>query len=94
MLFRHARDYTPTAEESESLRFQTGTLKTGRGMYGKYLAYAFTEQGVAMLSSVLHSDCAIEVILSKSGDFPLLSDATADTVFTPSLRTGFSSRSD
>lgn len=50
-----------TAEESESLRSQFATLKTGRGQHRKYRPYAFTEQGVAMLSSVLHSDRAIEV---------------------------------
>jgi len=33
----------------------------GRGSHRKYLPYVFTEQGVAMLSSVLHSDRAINV---------------------------------
>jgi hypothetical protein len=37
------------------------TLKTGRGRHRKYSPYVFTEQGVAMLSSVLKSDRAIEV---------------------------------
>jgi phage regulator Rha-like protein len=50
-----------TAEEGESLRSQIVTLKAGRGQHRKYLPYAFTEQGVAMLSSVLNSDRAIEV---------------------------------
>lgn len=48
-------------EEFESLRSQFVTLKKGRGQHRKYLPYAFTEQGVAMLSSVLNSDKAIEV---------------------------------
>ena len=48
-----------TVEECASLRFQFGTLK--RGQHRKYLPYAFTEQGVAMLSSVLHSPRAIQV---------------------------------
>ena len=43
-----------TEEEDALLRSQTVTLKTGRGRHAKYLPYAFTEQGVAMLSSVLH----------------------------------------
>ena len=44
------------------LRFQFGTLKPeGRGQHRKYLPYAFTEQGVAMLSSVLRSDRAADV---------------------------------
>jgi hypothetical protein len=50
-----------TEEEAESLRSQFATLKSGRGKHRKYLPYAFTEQGVAMLSSVLNSDRAIEV---------------------------------
>jgi len=41
------------------LRYQFGTLK--RGEHSKYLPPAFTEHGVAMLSSVLHSNRAIEV---------------------------------
>lgn len=40
--------------EWEALRSQIVTLKTGRGQHRKYLPYAFTEQGVAMLSSVLN----------------------------------------
>ena len=50
-----------TEEEGALLRSQTVTLKTGRGQHAKYLPYAFTEQGVAMLSSVLHSERAIQV---------------------------------
>jgi len=43
------------------LRTQNATLKTGRGQHTKYLPYAFTEQGVAMLSGVVNSDKAIEM---------------------------------
>jgi len=50
-----------TAEESRALRSQIATLKRGRGQHRKYLPYAFTEQGVAMLSSVLRSARAIGV---------------------------------
>jgi len=50
-----------TKEEDESLRSQIVTLKKGRGEHRKYLPNVFTEQGVAMLSSVLNSDRAIEV---------------------------------
>jgi hypothetical protein len=42
-------------EEADFLRSQIVTLKKGRGQHSKYLPYAFTEQGVAMLSSVLRS---------------------------------------
>jgi len=37
------------------------TLKVGRGQHRKYLPFAFTEQGVAMLSSVLRSKRAVQV---------------------------------
>jgi len=48
-------------EEAESLRFQIGMSKeAGRGGR-RYLPYVFTEQGVAMLSSVLSSDRAVKV---------------------------------
>ena len=46
---------------SESLRSQIVTLKSGRGQNLKYLPYAFTRNGIAMLSSVLRSDTAVEV---------------------------------
>jgi len=48
-------------DEWESLRSQFVTLENGRGKYPKYLPFAFTEQGVAMLSSVLNSSTAIKV---------------------------------
>jgi len=50
-----------TWEEAGSLRSQFATLNSGRGKHIKYLPYAFTEQGVAMLSSVLNSERAVQV---------------------------------
>lgn len=50
-----------TREEYNSLRSQIVTLETGRGKHSKYLPSVFTEQGVAMLSSVLKSKRAVEV---------------------------------
>ncbi|MDD3984137.1 MAG: ORF6N domain-containing protein [Candidatus Omnitrophica bacterium] len=52
-----------TGEEVESLRSQFVTLNKSdrRGKHRKYLPYVFTEQGVAMLSSVLNSSRAIQV---------------------------------
>lgn len=47
--------------DAPALRSQNVTLKPGRGRHRKYLPYAFTEQGVAMLSSVLRSERAILV---------------------------------
>ena len=48
-------------EEYNSLRCQNGTIENGRGEHSKYLPYAFTENGVAMLSSVLTSEVAVQV---------------------------------
>ena len=62
-----------TKEEFDSLRFQIETLEkadnplrlqneTSKGRGGtRYLPYAFTEQGVAMLSGILNSDKAINM---------------------------------
>ena len=48
--------------EQENLRHQFGTSKNdSRGQHPKYLPYAFTEQGVAMLSGLLNSNVAIQV---------------------------------
>lgn len=50
-----------SGEEWSSLRTQIATLENGRGRHPKYTPFAFTEQGVAMLSSVLNSETAINV---------------------------------
>ena len=47
--------------DMKSLRCQFGTSNRGGDRYG---AYAFTEQGIAMLSSILRSDRAIDVNIS------------------------------
>jgi len=49
-----------TADEADVLRYQIGTSKKGQGGR-RYLPYVFTEQGVAMLSSVLNSERAVLV---------------------------------
>ena len=55
--------FTLSQDEFNSLkiniRSQIVTLKIGRGKYPKYPPFAFTQEGVAMLSSILHSDVAI-----------------------------------
>ena len=57
-------------KDFDSLRSQFATLKNqGRGQHRKYLPYAFTEQGVAMLSAVLHSDKAINVSIKIMNAF-------------------------
>ena len=48
-------------DEWNSLRLQSTFLKQGRGQHSKYLPFVFTELGVAMLSSILNSDIAIEI---------------------------------
>jgi len=51
-----------TQNEVHFLRCKFCTLETtGRGQHSKYLPFAFTEQGVAQLSSILHSTFAIEM---------------------------------
>ncbi len=50
-----------TQDEAICSRSQIVTLKTKRGQNIKYLPYAFTRNGVAMLSSVLKSDIAVGV---------------------------------
>jgi hypothetical protein len=49
-----------TAVEYDSLRYQIGTLNKERGQHRKYLPYAFTEQGVAMLAGVLRSETSVK----------------------------------
>lgn len=47
--------------QSDRLRSQFVTLKNNRGLHIKYLPYVFTEQGIAMLSSVLRSYKAVQM---------------------------------
>ena len=73
-----------TKEEWEILRSQIATLKTkpkniksqiatldddGRGKHRKYLPYVFTEQGVSMLSAVLHSETAVKASIAIMNAF-------------------------
>jgi hypothetical protein len=46
---------------TSSLRSQFVTLEKGKGKHTKYLPYAFTEQGIAMLSGVLRSEKAVNM---------------------------------
>jgi phage regulator Rha-like protein len=78
-LKRFPRDfmYQLSQEEFESLRSHFATIRTGRGKHRKYLPYAFTEQGIAMLSSVLNSDRAIEVNIQIMRTFVKLREMIA-----------------
>ncbi len=59
-----------TDVEYESLKFQIGTSKVRGGR--RYNPYAFTEQGVAMLSSVLHSEIAIKMSVQIINAFVMM----------------------
>ena len=50
-----------TAKEAALLRSRIVILEAGRGRHRKYMPFAFTEHGVAMLSSVLRSPRAVQV---------------------------------
>ena len=59
-----------TEEEIESLRSQIATLKKmKRGQHRKYFPYAFTEQGIAMLSGLLKNKIAIQVSINIMNAF-------------------------
>src|SRR4030067_1341800 len=66
-----------TKEEADSLIFQIGISKTeGRGGR-RFLTYAFTENGVAMLSSVLNSERAIPLNIQIMRTFTELREMVA-----------------
>jgi hypothetical protein len=83
-------------DETECLKFQMGTSKIGR--CGKDLPYAFTEQGVAMLSSVLRSKRAIQVNIQIMRAFTKIREMSTSRedlkrkikeIFEPKKRIGF-----
>ena len=57
-------------EEYDNLRFQIGTSKIKGGR--RYNPYVFTEQGVAMLSSVIHSEIAIKMSIQIINAFVIM----------------------
>jgi len=56
---RFPEDFMFQLTKEECLRCQIGTLNPGQGQHMKYLPYAFTEYGIAMISGVLRSETAI-----------------------------------
>ena len=66
-----------TKEGQRMLRSQSGTLK--RGEHSKYRAYAFTEQGVAMLSGVLRGSRAVQVNIASMRAFVRLREIIGST---------------
>src|SRR5947199_9215420 len=66
-----------TRAEAASLRSQIVILERGRGKHRKYLPYAFTQEGVAMLSSVLRSPRAVQVNIAIMRAFVRLRETLA-----------------
>lgn len=60
------------------LRFQTETLELEQGKYSKYLPYAFTEQGVAMLATILRTKVAEEVSIKIMDAFVVMRHYISD----------------
>lgn len=58
---RFPEDFMFQLTKEECIKSQIVTLNPGRGKHLKYMPHVFTENGVAMLSSVLRSQTAIEV---------------------------------
>ena len=58
---RFPEDFMFRLTKDECLRSQIATLNMERGKHMKYMPYAFTESGVAMLSGVLRSSIAVDV---------------------------------
>ena len=58
---RFPTDFMFQLSKEDCLRSQIVTLNEARGNHLKYMPYAFTENGIAMLSSVLRSETAIDV---------------------------------
>ncbi len=67
--FDFLRSQFAIIESGVSLRSHSATLKDKRGKHRKYLPYAFTEQGVAMLSAVLRSETAVTVSIQIMNAF-------------------------
>ena len=74
-MFRLTKD-----EYYEILRFQSETLELEQGKYSKYLPYAFTEQGVAMLATVLRTKVAEEVSIRIMDAFVALKHYISDNL--------------
>lgn len=72
-------DFMFELTKEELSRAQFVTLNKGRGNNFKYMPFAFTELGVAMLSSVLNSDIAIEI--NRNNDFSENTQKSLDDIY-------------
>ena len=70
-----------TRDEYTSLRCQNGIIKAGRGQHSKYMPFAFTEEGVAMLSGILRSKTAVQVNINIMRAFVAIRHAVATMQF-------------
>ncbi|MCF0054197.1 ORF6N domain-containing protein [Dyadobacter sp. CY356] len=68
-----------TRAEYNSLRSQFVTLENGKGEHSKYLPFAFTEQGVAMLSTILKSQKALQVNITIMRAFVMIRQYYSDS---------------
>jgi hypothetical protein len=67
--YQNWRSQIVTLSSNDALRSQNVTLESQRGKHRKYLPYAFTEQGVSMLSAILKSKIAIEISIKIINSF-------------------------
>ncbi len=71
------RSQFATLNEGNGTMSSQIVMTTGRGQHSKYLPYAFTELGIAMLSSVLRSETAIQVNINIMRAFVAIRHAVA-----------------
>lgn len=64
--------FTLTLDEWNAIRSQIVMFNKGKGNFPKYLPFAFTEQGIAMLSTVLNSTRAVHTSISIMRAFVLM----------------------
>ena len=74
---RFPEDFMFRLDKDECLRSQIVTIREEHGKHLKYMPYAFTENGIAMLSSVLRSQTAIEVNIRIMREFVAMRRALA-----------------
>ena len=67
-------------EYRKILRFQIETLELEQGKFSKYLPYVFTEQGVAMLATVLKTKVAEEISIKIMDAFVVLKHYISDNL--------------
>ena len=71
------RSQIATTNAETSIRSQIVTINKKQGQHLKYMPYAFTEQGIAMLSAVLKSDTAIAISIRIMDAFVAMRRALA-----------------